>query len=86
MSTNDLNRINKRILDIHSGLSKMYCSLALFLEDPKQEILDEIFDSLVTLDTENISLKNSIKTFIQETVGIEQEEVDIIPADNGYKL
>jgi len=80
------SKINKKILNCNLFLAAIYDLTSRLVEDVTQEDIDDLSNVLKEYDTSNISLQNSIKTFILNIADVPSEEVDVEPDDNGYRV
>ena len=80
------SKIDKRILECYDLLSKLRNSLSCFVENRSQDSLDELSKNIESVDDSMTALKNSVQIGLKEILDLENEEVDVIETDNGYKL
>jgi len=80
------SKINKKILNCNLFLSAIYDLISRLVEEATQEDINNLSKMLEEYDTANLSLQNSIKTFILDIADIPSEEIDVELNDNGYKV
>jgi hypothetical protein len=80
------NKINKRFLDAHLSLSALYEIVSLYGEEETEENLKVVSERVEELNRSMDALSNTLKIIIEQSAGIETEEIDAIPTENGMKL
>ena len=82
----NLHRTNEKILETIFVLSNLYRVTHKFINTEEREDLEKIAAFVENLDASFEVLKNSLKTLLEESVGAESGEVDVVESDNGFKM
>jgi hypothetical protein len=80
------HRTNEKLLETIFVLSNLYRVTHKFINTEEREDLERIVAFVENLDESFVILKNSLKTLLEEAVGAESDEVDVVETENGHKM
>ena len=80
------HRTNEKLLETIFVLSNLYRVTHKFINTEEREDLERIVAFVENLDESLVILKNSLKTLLEEAVGAESDEVDVVETENGHKM
>ena len=80
------HRTNEKLLETIFVLSNLYRVTHKFINTEEREDLERIVAFVENLDESFVILKNSLKTLLEEAVGDESDEVDVVETENGHKM
>lgn len=82
----EADRINKKILDCHLMLSAIYDVLSNLIEEPSQEEVDKLLAILEQYYVIEEAMRNAVQTFVKNIANNDNEEIDVVPTENGLKI
>jgi len=82
----EINRINKKILDCHLMLSAIYDVISNLVEELSQEEVDKLLAILEQYYVTEEAMRNAVQTFVKNIADEDNNEIDVIPTENGYKV
>lgn len=82
----DTDRINKKLLDCNLMLSAIYDVLGTLIEEPSQEEVDKLLAILEQYYIIEEAMRNAVQTFVKNIANNDNEEIDVIPTENGMKI
>jgi hypothetical protein len=82
----EIDRINKKILDCHMMLSAIYDIIGTLVEELSQEEVDKLLAILEQYYVTEEAMRNAVQTFVKNIVNEDNEEIDVVPTENGLKI
>ena len=82
----EINKINKKILDVINQYSSLSEALSNFVENPTQENINNLTEKINNIDSKEKNLKDSIFYIIKIVMNPDSEVVEGEKKDNGIEL
>ena len=82
----NINRINKRYINVNIVLCNILALLEQLLQDPDQEKINQLQDLLKTYFIEEECMRNAFKSALCNIAETEKGVIDALETDEGFEL